>query len=394
MATATGQLNITRVLRAVWLNPGISRVDIAKLLHLNKSTISKIVTTLVDIGIVEEVSEGRAGPEGGRRPIHLQIRADWGCVMGIEIQTEGATIVGIDLHGGLFFSHTEPLDLRETDLVTAVSRFVMRFRPVLEATGMRIVGIGVGLPGFVDPVRGTLLASLPLEIYEPVTLAAQVQRRLGIDIPILMDNDANCGCWGELAFSSGDRRENFLFVLGERRKHTIAMDDYRIVALGLGLVLNGRLHHGPEFSAGEFRSVLFDPRRTNQFGLSDEDALLFLRDDDVTARIVDEMARHLAFLIHTLNLSRIVLGGPIETLADQIAEAVETRMREAWAYPTPVTCDIVTSRLRDDVVAYGAAAMFLEHLITFPDVAADREMARSGADLLNHLAGGVFAPEA
>ncbi|MFW6207099.1 MAG: winged helix-turn-helix domain-containing protein, partial [Spirochaetota bacterium] len=32
-------INTTRVLRSVWLNPGISRVEISKRLNLNKSTV-------------------------------------------------------------------------------------------------------------------------------------------------------------------------------------------------------------------------------------------------------------------------------------------------------------------------------------------------------------------
>jgi hypothetical protein len=159
MANYISEVNITRVLRAVYLNHGLSRVDIAKLLGLNKSTVSKIVGYLEEIGIVETAAVGDAGPTGGRRPIHLRIRPNWGCIMGVEIQTEAFTVVGINLNGDVFFSHTEPLDLRGKHIVDTFVEIVRQFLPSLDALEMPLIGIGVALPGFVDPERGVLRAS-------------------------------------------------------------------------------------------------------------------------------------------------------------------------------------------------------------------------------------------
>lgn len=374
---------MTRVLRTVYLNQGLSRIEISKHLDLNKSTVSKIVSILEEIGIVETAAVGDAGPTGGRRPLHLRIRPDWGCVMGVEIQTEAFTLVGINLQGDVFFSHTEPFDLRRTNLVAAFVEIVRRFHGTLENTGMPVIGIGVGLPGFVDPVRGVLRASMPFEHYEEIAFVAESRRRLGLSIPIMVDNDANCGCWGELAFRYSSRPKNFLFVLGELRKHTIEMDDHRIMALGLGLVLNGRVHHGEDYSAGEFRSILYKPHQINQFSISDVQAKKFLQDPETDMMIVEELSRHIAFLINILNLRKVVIGGPMEILADEIRSAVARFVRTNWAYPEDVKCDLEVSRLGEQAVAYGAAGMYLEHLIEVPSVAGstDRGVA-CGIDLL------------
>lgn len=368
MAHYVSKVNITRVLRSIYLNHGLSRVEISRLLDLNKSTVSKIVSLLEDTGIVETAAVGDAGPTGGRRPLHLRIRANWGCVMGVEIQTEAFTVVGINLHGDIFFSHTEPLDLRTTDLVTAFTSIVQRFYPGMENTGMPLIGIGVGLPGFVDPGRGVLRASMPFEHYEEIDFVRESRNRLGLSIPILVDNDANCGCWGELAFRHSSRPKNFVFVLGELRKHTIQMDDNRIMALGLGLVLNGRVHHGDDFTAGEFRSILYKSHQINQFSITDEQARQFLQNPEVDRMIVHELARHIAFLINILNLRKVVIGGPMEVLANDISQAVREYVQTNWAYPHAVEFDLEVSRLGEQAVAYGAAGMYLEHLIEIPTV--------------------------
>jgi len=371
MVTSISAVNITRVLRSIYLNRGLSRVDISKRLGLNKSTVSKIVTYLEGISLVETAAIGSAGPTGGRRPIHLRVRAEFGCIMGVEIQTEAFTVVGIDLHGDIFFSHTEPLDLIKNNLVASFVEIVRRFRPSLEATGMRLIGIGVGLPGFVDPVTGTLVASMPFEHYEPIPFVEDARRELDVQIPIFVDNDANCGCWGELVFRHSDRPQNFMFVLGEHRKHTIHMDDYRIMALGLGLVLNGTVHHGHQYSAGEFRSILYRRGNVNQFSLDDTEALEFLQHGRVDSKIIDELSRHIAFLVNVLNITKVVIGGPVEVLAAELTEAITERIAVTWAYPEPVHCEIATSRLGEQAVAYGAAGMFLERLIEVPSVATE-----------------------
>lgn len=384
-ASRINRVNITRVLRTIWLEEGISRVALADRLNLNKSTVSNIVGGLEALGIVEPMAVGTAGPSGGRRPIHLRINPDWGCVMGIEVQTEEFTVVGTNLKGELCYSLSEPVDVRKKGLLRTCTGIIKRFSREMERTGMKLAGIGIGLPGFVDPVRGILQASLPLELFEPVHIASEAQRLLRDTTPILVDNDANCGCWGELTSLSSGKPEDFLFALGEFRKHTVGMEDTRIMALGFGFVINGSVHHGRDFSAGEYRSIYFSPEHTNQLALSDDQARLFLRDPDVNRLVLDELSRHISFLVHILNLKKVIIGGPIEQLADELTQALRNRLAQSWQYPTLPECEIRSSQMGELATAYGAARMFLERLITVPSLTSWADEPPCGADLLESL---------
>ena len=91
--------NISRVLRHLWQKKGISRVEIAKELTLDKSTITNIVSGLMKKGVVHEMAEGKSSPQGGRKPIQLAINKDYGCVAGIEIQPNYYEIVVVNLEG-------------------------------------------------------------------------------------------------------------------------------------------------------------------------------------------------------------------------------------------------------------------------------------------------------
>ncbi|MFP4331163.1 MAG: ROK family transcriptional regulator [Alkalispirochaetaceae bacterium] len=380
-------VNVSRVIRSIFLNPGISRVEISRQLNLNKSTISKIVGDLLELELIQISAVGDASPMGGRKPLHLTINKEWGSIMGVEIQTEAFTVVGINLRGEVFFSHSELIDLKGQTILEAFTTIYSRFRPRLESFGMPLIGVGVGLSGIVNSARGIIYASNPLEIYQPLHFNEAVSRLVALDVPVIIENDANCCCFGELVFQQAERHENFVFVLGELRKHSIKLDDYRIMAIGLGIVLNGEVHYGHDYSAGEFRSILHREANVNQFSITDEEARRFLSDREVDERIITELSDNLAFLVNTLNMSKVVLGGPIEQLKETIVPILERRIQAQWAYPNHVECEISFSRFGEMSVAFGAAAMFLERLISIPEVSGEEEtgLRLRGAELLQHL---------
>ncbi|MFW5802171.1 MAG: MarR family transcriptional regulator, partial [Spirochaeta sp.] len=64
-------INDARVLRSLWIQKSMSRIELSRYLGLDKSTISKIVGNLLESGIIELVYEGDSSPNGGRKPTFL-----------------------------------------------------------------------------------------------------------------------------------------------------------------------------------------------------------------------------------------------------------------------------------------------------------------------------------
>jgi DNA-binding transcriptional regulator LsrR (DeoR family) len=60
--------NIAMVAQLLWRRPGISRVEIARQLDLYRSTVSNIINTLRENGVVYEDCEGSAMPQGDENP--------------------------------------------------------------------------------------------------------------------------------------------------------------------------------------------------------------------------------------------------------------------------------------------------------------------------------------
>jgi len=357
-------INMSRVLRAIWLNRGCSRADMCRDLGLNKSTVTKNVQILLDRGVAEELKEGDSTPIGGRRPMALGIRQDFCYIMGIEIQTEAYSAVICNARGQIVFTRTNRLRNPEGALLEQLRHALDELHPFIEE--FRIAGISLGLSGVIDTKKGIICRSLPFGIRSPYPLAGEASRMAGV--PVLIENDANCCCWGDLAGQKSLREENSLFLLSEFRDVDVHSPGRQSLAIGLGLILGGLVHHGKDFSAGEFTSVLREGGGPGQFSFPPDVLGQNWGDPDTVLPVIDEISRNIAYLVNVLNLSRVVIGGVLEQYPVQMREALAGRINAYWPYENTVACQIEFSEYGDYTVAYGAAGYFLEQLFGLPDV--------------------------
>lgn len=99
----------------------------------------------------------------------------------------------------------------------------------------KIMGIGIGMPGFIDPQKGMNYSFLCDEnIIDTIT-----QR---LDIPTFIDNDSSLIALAEMRFGAATREKNAMVI-------NVSW------GVGLGLVLNGELYRGEDGFAGEFSHI-------------------------------------------------------------------------------------------------------------------------------------------
>ena len=196
MATAgkrNRMMNRSRILRVIWHHPGTSRIDVAAMLGLDKSTVSSIVTELLETGLVREVSRGEPSPRGGRRRVHLEIDNTYGYVLGVELQPGFFRAVLTDLTGESikFWSAERPRDGRDFEpyLLELLNELLEDIGPSRE----RLIGIGVAMGGLVNSIRNVIYRSIPMEIVEEYDFQRRIAETVGI--PVIAENDANaCAC--------------------------------------------------------------------------------------------------------------------------------------------------------------------------------------------------------
>jgi predicted NBD/HSP70 family sugar kinase len=360
--SGVGQNTAARIVRTVWQNPRISRVGIAERLGLDKSTVTNQVARLIDIGVIEEMDEGSAGTRGGRRPIHLAINRSFGRVIGLEIQIESYVAVVVDLAGEILGETRGVLPEGWSSRPGAMLDLVRSCSEKLCPRGERLLGVGVGMAGLVDLKKGRIRYSVPLGISSSVDFNAEVASKM--PVPCIIENDANCCAWGELAFNRTESLRDFLFALIEFRRDPQSIGKSGGMGVGFGIVLGGRVYSGSHGNAGEFRSSFCEGRGDLQLSMPQSVLSRFDTDPEVLSSAADELARNMAMLVNTMDFERVYVGGDIEALDVDFPGMLRKRLEENWMYPIAKDVDIRYSSLGGRAVAYGAAGMILNRIIS------------------------------
>jgi predicted NBD/HSP70 family sugar kinase len=357
-----GPNTAARIVRTIWQNPRISRVGIAERLGLDKSTVTNQVGRLIEIGIIEEIAEGNAGSRGGRRPIHLAMNRSFGRVLGIEIQVGTYVALVVDLAGEILAETRGQVPMDEENRSKMMLAIIHECSAKLCPEQERLLGVGVGIGGLVDLKKGRIRYSVPLGIKEAIDFGKTVAAKLSV--PCFVENDANCCAWGELAFNKDEALRDFLFALVEFRRDPRSIGLSGGMGVGFGVALGGKVYSGAHGDAGEFRSAFCDGAGELQLSLP-KDTLSHLDSDRAAlVKAADELARNTAMLVNTMDFARVYIGGDIEGLDVDFPSLLRRRLEENWMYPFPKEVEIHYSSLGGKAVAYGAAGMILDRLIS------------------------------
>lgn len=373
--------NIIRVLRLIWLKPGISRIEISKEIGLDRSTITVVVNRLTDLGFIEEITDSHISYNRGRKPVGLKFCDETGILLGLEIRTDYFVAILMGLNGEII--NTIKGEVKESTrfLHTFLDIYRIIFKEI-EKTKLPLLGIGIGTSGIINTHKGIIRDSNPLEIHEPEKFYEEV--KAFIHVPVFIENDANCGCWGELANTRNDRPQDFIFILGEFRKARFLGDRTHLLAIGIGTVIGGMVHYGKEFSAGEYKSPQYVPGNKTQFSMTDKELASMKSDRDIIRRVNCELCRDMAFLFNILNLTQITIGGDLAKYIDDFEPCLRDEIQRNRSYEGHSDCVIHVAPLGTDAIAFGAASMLREHLfLTYENNSENPWSQKVGINLLN-----------
>ena len=359
----TKKINQARIMREIWIKRKTTRISIARTLGLDKSTISAVVNELVEKGIIIEREEGASGPHGGRKPVYITLAKDFGCVLGIEVRPESYIATVVDLEGHIIFEKKKAISFSHLSLTQVLNALLEALIEEIKGSFNQLLGVGIGISGVVNPEEGIIHYSQPLGITDGYDFYQEVASKY--DIPIFIENDANACIWGELAFHRRESLSDFMFLLLEFRDIENQEDDkHNRISVGMGFVINGNVHYGHQYSAGEFRSVFQHDDSVGQFSLTSEENQHILDDENILNRFLHELGAHVGLIVNTFNLSHIILGGDFEKIGDKVKDIFEEEIRKNWPYPYPyiVRDTMWYSAFGEEAVAFGAAGMVLNAL--------------------------------
>jgi len=235
--SALRDINRQIVLNHVRERGPISRAEIARTTAMQRSTVSDIIDALIIDGTIEEIGKGES--TGGRCPQLLRLHAGWAAAIGIDISPTRTSVATADIAGHILDLTEFPTD---ADFEKTISRVIDCAVEFARKGRDRIEGIGVSMPGLVDPDRGTALY-IPYFNWRNLNVAERISAATGLRVSI--DNDANAAALAELWFGQPEVRDarDFIMVFVHE-------------GLGAGIVFDRQVYRGAGGAAGEFGHMI------------------------------------------------------------------------------------------------------------------------------------------
>jgi len=221
-----------------------------------------------------------------------------------------------------------------------------------------VKGIGFAAPAVIDFESGTIYGLSNIPQFNGFAIQNALEDKFGV--PIKLQNDANC------------------FVLGE--KHFGEAKGYRnIVGLitgtgtGAGLIIDGKLHNGEHFGAGELGMIpyldgCYEDYCSGQFFTSnyqvsgEEMARRALTGDAEALAAFHDYGMHLGSLInlicYVMDPQIIVIGGSVSKSFEWYQSGLSDALKKFYFdYQVKV---IITPSKSPDIAIYGAVGLFYE----------------------------------
>jgi glucokinase-like ROK family protein len=373
------RLNRLRVIDALRDEGLISRAEIARRTGLSRSTVSSLVSELQADGLVIERPEPAAahGDQGGRPPILLSFDASAGVAVGIDFDHHHLRVAVSDLSSRILAEREQQLDTDHAahEGLDAAAQLVAELLAEAGVDEARVIGAGMCLPGPVHRPTGVVGSTAILPGWVGVAAAEEMRRRL--ELPILVDNDANLAALAEAAFGAGRDAKDLVYLMISS-------------GIGAGLVLNGRLYRGAEGLAGELGHVLVDAegpvcrcgnrgcletvagtdaladllRRSHGAGLDGRAIVRLAREGDLGCRrVIADAGRAIgqaaATLVNVLNPELLIVGGDLSDAGELLLGGVRESLQRS-ALPTAVqAAEVVAGSLGDRAEVLGAIALVL-----------------------------------
>ena len=222
----------------------VPRSDLARYTGLSRTTIGNIVEELVREGAIYiPGGEGINGADADRRTIPLSFNATAGYVLGCSLGRNHLTMILADLTASILQRADIPFATIKEGSGTGLSHLVRELKLFVarqQIEWSKIVGIGLGVVGPLDPSLQKATTPTTFSGWEGVNIKQALTEALGI--PVHLDNNGNMGALCESRYGAGRGVRDMIYVkVGS--------------GIGGGLILNGQLYRGGNGNAGEIGHV-------------------------------------------------------------------------------------------------------------------------------------------
>jgi len=360
--SALREANVRRVLRAVRTAGALTQAEIVRATGLSAATVSTIVRELQKGALVVVTPTAT-----GRRAQSVSLSSLSGLAIGVELSQEHVRGVICDMGYRVLIEENIKYDSAQSPErgLRRVAWLVGTLLRQARVDRSQVRGVGVSVPGPLDPVTGGVRSGTLVPHWPGVDLTKELSR--SVDLPVQLITDINAAALGELACGASRSAAEMVYI----RLST---------NVEAALVIKGEVYPGSSGLAGQFGHITVDesgqvcrcgnrgcletlvggphlldllPRRS-----ADEPPTLrgLVQDaidgDRGSCRVIGDAGRAVgtaaAMLCNVLNPRQIVLGGELaqagELLLDPIRQVLSRRTLRAAAELVEVRCGALGDR--------------------------------------------------
>jgi predicted NBD/HSP70 family sugar kinase len=396
-----------KVIKFLYFNRSLSCTDLSILTKKSLPSTIKILSELVREKKVIET--GLAISTGGRRPQTYSLKTDLMYIVTVAMDQLFTRIAIINMEGE-FITEVQTISLQLAHNKNALEQLTRQIDLFIKKSGLpksKIIGIGIGMPGFIDVNNGINHTFLTPK--DGNSIVSYIEST--IQVPVLIDNDSSLIALSEFRFGAARKKKNVMVInMGW--------------GVGLGMIVNGELFRGENGFAGEFSHIpLFTNNKLCSCGkmgcLETETSLLTiaqkaihglksgrisilnkltleradetfnaiinaaLQGDKFAIELISEagynIGRGVAILIHLLNPSLIILSGRGSVAGKIWMAPIQQAINEHCIPKLSEHIQIQISSIGYEAELRGAAALVMEHYDTIEFVPVNKRKNRKQA---------------
>lgn len=369
--------NASTVLQEIIKSDGISRVELANLTGLNKTSITSIISNLLNQQVVIEKGTGKGNMSGGRKPILIHFNEKAGVCLLVNIDTGFLECTASYLDQQIILQNKlTDINITKDNIFETLTEMIETTISQLPETELGVIGLTVAIHGSVNHQK---IAFTPRSNIDQVDLYNLLQDKY--DFAIHIENEVNLSTFGEYAFASPS---NYLINLSVRN------------GVRAGIIKNGILQKGRHGNAGEIgHTIIKENGRPcvcgnagcleqytslkaiyRQFGhLKHMDFVNmiiireFYRTGDLeTVAFIDDIVSMLSRAINNLIVSFdpdiITLNGDLFKELPEICDLIQDNLKSAFTQ----NCVLRNSTFHEQASILGATALNLQEYFNIPNL--------------------------
>lgn len=384
--------NINRALIIQYLlkNGVATRAEISKAIELTGASITKIIASLIESGLVNETSF-EDDVKRGNRAVGISLNPERYKVIGAKVSRRSFSVGVFDISGKQYDRVSQAVHASDTleqvasSIRGEIDRYLVDFPEV--------IAIGVAVPGPYNRRTGEVLLMTEMDNWQNIPLKQEFVGRY--NIPVYVEHDANACALADWWFDnlSSVRGTMVNFLVGE--------------GVGAGVIGGGALLSGSNGIAGEIghisinfngeqcacgnygclerycSSLAFVKRAYIQLNRHKGSSLHLMQPltagkifeaanagDSLALQLVEDVAAYIAYgvvtLVNAYDPSVIVISNEMAEGGELMLEHIKKIAKERLLPCLYDNLTIICSRFNHDPILYGAAAVATDRFVRWP----------------------------